>query len=259
LSQLENQRGVSLINILVAVALAAVASGVLLYIQSSIQSNLANISNQTAYVLLDSDILRITENETLCASAFNNSTGLSKYSGATISLASVKIGNTALVSTGAIFDRGLRASSIQLVSKSPTGKSVAGGYIRWDTDLQITFTNTAVKSNPQTVKSYPLSLKTFSDGTIVACGVTAITSSNASLGYSCDFQTAVNVSAYTRTSNGKTYRVVQYANMADGAIDDGGGSANDDVAQFFCVQLVTDSGRNGFLGTCLSHEACQWR
>jgi hypothetical protein len=256
-----NNRGMSLTNILVAVALAGVASSALLYVQTIVNKNLSKVSNQASLVLLESDVMRITENPKICADAFWTGGAQATYSGTTLDLTDIKIGNMPVAKAGAMFDRGLKVDRIQIISKSPIGIVVANAYRRWDADLQIEFSDVQSKVNAKVVKTYPLSLRTIaSSGRIEACGRTEAPSLGTTLGYSCDLNTGMeSPNVYTRTVGGKTFRVMRYAYFSNPQIHDGGKSDSDDSATYFCVQQLSDLSRNGSLGVCISKESCVWR
>ncbi|MBO9667891.1 MAG: hypothetical protein J7501_13900 [Bdellovibrio sp.] len=256
-----NRKGMTLTNILVAIALAGVASSVLLYIQTIVNKNLSKVSNQSSLVLLESDVMRITENPRICAEAFWSSGVIPAYLGTTIPLSEIKIGNMPVAKVGAIFDRGVKVDSIEIVSKSSTGIVVANAFRRWDADLKVEFSDISGSTSSKVVKTFPLSLRTVgSSGRIEACGRTEAVSTGAALGYSCDMNTGMeSPNVYSRTVAGKVFRVMRYAYFTNPQIHDGGKSGSDDTATYYCVQQASDLGRNGSLGVCISKEACVWR
>ncbi len=261
-SLMRNQRGFSLINTLMAIALSAVGAGVIASVQVSIGRSMAAIKVQSDMLSIESDILRITNDENLCADAFWTGPSKANYGGASIPLDSIKIRTSSILDVGTIRSNSIRVDQIQLISKDSVGSSV-GTFRRWDVDLEIRFSDLSKTPNPVIVKNFPISLVTNSIGaTIVSCGEKKdAVSTNDSLGYGCDMLTSTGLSRviYDRTVGGIPYKVLYYAGYSNAMIHDGGRSRRRDSAAFYCVKPASSPDRAGYISACLSGEACLWR
>ncbi len=259
---LKNSKGFSLVNILIAVALSAIGAAVVASMQYIITQNVTSIRNETELSFVESDLLKISSDESQCSRSFWTGTLPSTYSGAITNLNRINLGPTTILEVGAKISSTIVVNSIQFIPNSSTG-SVAENYLKWDTDLRIQFTDISKLPAKTIVKTFPMLLITESaTGLISSCGQKKIpTAAGDVISYGCDMSSSRSGSTatYQRSYRGTLYDVLVYASYNNGLIHDGGRSGRRDSGIFYCVRATSSPGPGGLIAACLTREACLWR